>query len=116
MSNMMSNTGQNSAPVPPGGLFPTPPLPRMKAPRKNDIMSRRNRWPARVWRFIRTWGPWALLVAFVLWTFGDPARLSAVITIIRTILQYAMILAFGILQFVAISWFMIRSQTVILLP
>jgi cell division protease FtsH len=116
MSNMVSNPGQNSEPVRPGGLFATPPFPRMKAPRKTDIVSRRNRWPARLWRFVRTWGPWAALTAMLIWMYVDPVVLNLVLTIAGTILQYAAILAFGILQFVAIFWFMSRSKTVIVLP
>jgi cell division protease FtsH len=116
MSNMVSNPGQNGQQVPSGGLFAPPPFPRQKAPRRNDIVSRRNRWPSRLWRFLRTWVPWAALIGLLIWMWLDPVVLNIVITVVGTILQYAMILAFGILQFVAIFWFMSRSKTVIVLP
>ena len=114
MSNMVPNpSGQSAAP---GGLFTTPPLLHAKAPRKNDIMSQRNRWYKRVWRFVRAVWLWVLIVGLLIWMAIDPVVLNLVITVAGTILQYAMILAFGILQFVAIFWFMSRSKTVIVLP
>ena len=113
MSNMVSNPGQPAAP---GGMFSTPPIPRMKAPRKTDIQSQRNRWYKRVWRFVRAVWLWVVIVVILAWMIIDPVVMNLVITIAGTILQYAMILAFGILQFVAIFWFMSRSKTVIVLP
>src|SRR5258706_5764526 len=113
MSNLVSNPGQSA---PSGGMFGTPPLPRAKAPRKNDIMSRRNRWPARLWRFVRGIWLWVVIAILLIWMALDPVFLSLVLDIGGTVLRYAFILIFGILQFVAIFWFMSRSKTVIVLP
>ena len=116
MSNVVSAPGQNTQQVPPSGLFAGPPLPRARAPRKNDIVSKRNRWYLRLWRFVRAVWLWVLIVGLLIWMWLDPVVLNLVFTIVGTVLQYALILAFGILQFVAIFWFMSRSKTVIVLP
>ena len=116
MSNMVSTPGENAEQLPPGGLFATPPFPRQKAPRRNDIVSRRNRLPARLWRLVRAWAPWVVLFAILLWMYLDPVVLNLVLSAAGIILEYTAILAFGILQFVAIFWFMSRSKTVIVLP
>ena len=79
-------------------------------------MSQRNRWYKRLWRFVRAVWLWVVIVVILTWMIIDPVVMTLVITIVGTILQYAMILAFGILQFVAIFWFMSRSKTVIVLP
>src|SRR5439155_19090046 len=113
MSNMVSNPGQPAAP---GGMFNTPPFPRMKTPRKTDITSQRNRWYKRLWRFVHPVWLWVIILVILTWMIIHPVVMTLVITIVGTILQYAMILAFGILQFVAIFWFMSRSKTVIVLP
>ena len=114
MSNFVPPAG--GQPAPPPSLLESAPGPWRPKPRKNDIASQRNRWPRRVWRAVRTYGPWAVLLGLLTWMWLDPVVLNLVITVVGTILQYAMILAFGILQFVAIFWFMSRSKTVIVLP
>jgi len=114
MSDVVSNpSGQPAAP---GGLFNTPPFPRAKAPRKNDIMSQRSRWYQRAWRFVRAVWLWVLIVGLLIWMAIDPVVLNLVFTVSAWVLERASILAFGILQFVAIFWFMSRSKTVIVLP
>ena len=113
MSNMVSDPGQ---PAPSGGMFGTPPFPRAKAPRKNDIMSRRGRWPARIWRFIRAIWLWVAIFILLVAMYIDPVVLNLVLSVGRYALQIASVLALGILQFVAIFWFMSRSKTVIVLP
>jgi cell division protease FtsH len=116
MSNMVSNPGQNGQQAPSGGLFAAPPFPRAKAPRKNDILTRRSRWPARLWRFLRSIWLWVLIASLLLWMYLDPVVLNLALTVAGYVLQIASVLALGILQFVAIFWFMSRSKTVIVLP
>jgi cell division protease FtsH len=69
-----------------------------------------------VWRFVRAVGPWAILLSLLTWMWLDPVVMNAILTVLGTALQFAFILLFGILQFVAIFWFMSRSKTVVVLP
>lgn len=76
---------------------------------KNDIMSRRNRPLARLWRSIRAITPWVLLIGLVIWCWTNPVVLNITLTILGFIFRIAFAIIFAIIQFVAIFWFM--SQT-----
>ena len=62
MIDKVSPPGREASAVPPPYVLPSPPMGRGKAPRKNDIASRRNRPGARIWRFTRMVLPWVLLI------------------------------------------------------
>jgi len=87
-----------------------------KAPRKNDIMSKRNRWYNRLWRFVRAVLPWALIVSLLLWMWSDPEVLNIVLVIMTFVAQIVFALVFAIMQFVAIFWFMSRSKVEVIKP
>jgi len=76
---------------------------------KNDIVSRRNRPLARLWRSIRAITPWALLIGLVIWCWLNPVVLNITLTILGFLFRIAFAIIFAIIQFVAIFWFM--SQT-----
>ncbi len=111
MSNLVSNPGQ--PPVPAKGLLGGA---APKQPRKNDIVSRRNRPAARLWRFIRSALPWLVLISLVIWVFGDPTIFTAALIVVGFIVQILIILFMAVMQFVAIFWFMARSKTEIIKP
>jgi|GEM_PF-281392 len=80
-----------------------------EGPRKTDIMSKRNSFAGRTWRFIRaTWYiPLLLYLGYAMWT--DSEVLNLVLIVLGFVAQIIFILFMAIIQFVAIFWFM--SQT-----
>lgn len=76
---------------------------------KNDIMSRRNRPLARLWRSIRSAAPWVLVIGLAIWCWVNPVVLNITLTILGFVVRIAFAIIFAIIQFVAIFWFM--SQT-----
>jgi cell division protease FtsH len=97
-------------------VITAPPTQRTNSGRKTDIVSKRNRWYARLWRFSRTVLPWILIPIFIIWIWVDPARLSLALTILTFVAQIAFALVFAIMQFVAIFWFMSRSKVEVIKP
>ena len=91
----------------PGGARPA---------RKNDIVSRRNRWTSRLWRFIRAAAPWAALVGLLGWMWVNPEVLNVVLLILGFVAQIVFALFYAIIQFVAIFWFMSRSKVEVIKP
>ena len=112
MSNLVSTPGQSPAPV--KGLLGNAAPP--KTPRKNDIMSRRNRPLARLWRFTKAVLPWVLVIGLVAWMFSDPAIFSLVLLILSYAGRILLVLFMAVIQFVAIFWFMARSKTEVIKP
>ena len=56
MTDRVTAPGRENQAAPPPlgpGIYTLPPASGRKDPRKNDIMSQRNRWPNRLWRFVR---------------------------------------------------------------
>ncbi len=105
--------------APPGAGVGSPAAPQAqkeKPQRKNDIMSRRGRWYARLWRFVRAVLPWVFLVSFGSWIWSDPERLNIALLALGYALQIIFALVFAVMQFVAIFWFMSRSKTEIIKP
>jgi cell division protease FtsH len=84
--------------------------------RGTDIVSKRNRWYARLWRFARGVLPWILLPFLVYWIWIDPDRLNLTLTILGFVLQIVFALFYAIIQFVAIFWFMSRSKVEVIRP
>jgi cell division protease FtsH len=85
-------------------------LPGNARPRKKtDIVSRRNRPLARLFRFLRTAVPIALVVGLLYWMWISPEVLNLVLIVLSFVFQIVFALVFAIMQFVAIFWFM--SQT-----
>ncbi|MCC7360297.1 MAG: AAA family ATPase [Anaerolineales bacterium] len=111
MSNLVSRP--ETSPV--SGLLGNAAPPK-KAPRKNDIVSRRNRPLARLWRLIKSLIPWVLGIGLLLWMFSDPAVLSLVLLAVSYIARIVFALFYAVIQFVAIFWFMARSKTEIIKP
>ncbi len=83
--------------------------PRPKTNRKTDIVTKRNRIGARLWRTLRSLIIPGFLVGMGVWMYSDPAVLNAVLFILSWVFRIVFALVFAIMQFVAIFWFM--SQT-----
>jgi cell division protease FtsH len=83
---------------------------------KNDIASRRNRWYNRVWRFVKAVWLWVLIIVIATWSYIDQEVFNVVLVGLEFAFRILFALAFAILQFVAIFWFMSRSKTEIILP
>jgi cell division protease FtsH len=116
MSNLLT-PGTQVAPPAPQGLMKSPKAAKgPQGPRKNDIVSRRNRPLARLWRFVRRIFPWAMIVAMVAWMFSDPAVLSMVLVILGFVGRIVFAMFYMIIQFGAIFWFMSRSKVEVIKP
>ena len=116
MTNLVSQGGATPASAPKKGWLGRPNTPAPKAPRKNDIMSKRNRWYAKLWRFTRSFG-WIPVLLYLLWRmYIDPAILSAVVIVMSFVLRILLMLFMAIIQFVAIFWFMSRSRVETIVP
>ncbi|MEK7275896.1 MAG: AAA family ATPase, partial [Chloroflexota bacterium] len=95
---------------------PADPLPRKPSLQKNDIASRRNRWYNRAFRITRSAAPWALVGGIATWAYLDADVLNMVLIALEFAGRILFALAFAIMQFVAIFWFMARSKTEVILP
>jgi cell division protease FtsH len=111
MTNLIGTPGQPTAPR---RLLGRPQGP--KAPRKNDIMSRRNRPLARLWRFVRAILPWALIVGMIVWMLSDPVILNVVLIVLGFVARIVFAIFYMVIQFGAIFWFMSRSKVEVIKP
>jgi cell division protease FtsH len=79
-----------------------------------DIISKRNRWSARIGRFFRAILPWALIVLaiymFASWMGSNRSNFETGMFLIRMAVQIVFAIFFAIIQFVAIFWFMGRTR------
>lgn len=117
MSNSATpRTNWHGRPIKPDGAQPASPLPRKPSLQKNDIASRRNRWHNRAFRFVRTVFPWAVVGGIATWAYLDADVLNFVLIALEFAGRILFALAFAIIQFVAIFWFMARSKTEVILP
>ncbi len=93
-------------------------------PGKNDLLSKRNRWYNRLFRFVRSfWWAWVIgsfaLVAIALsWISTEALNLYllGLQTVFGFAFQILMVLTIGIMQFVGILWFMSRSKIEVIVP
>ncbi len=83
---------------------------------KNDILTRRNRWYMRLWRFVKATWWMVLMMGIAIWCYFSADVLNIVLSVLQFVLQLLLILGMAIMQFVAIFWFMSRSKTEIILP
>jgi len=90
--------------------------PNRQPKRKTDITSKRNRLPARLWRFVRATWYWPPIVYLLYAMWADPEILNAVLIILGFMLQIVFVLFYAIMQFVAIFWFMSRSKVEVIKP
>src|SRR3972149_8912701 len=92
--------------------------------RKDDIISRRNRWYMRLFRFLRSGWPLTVLatLALVAWglSFISTDALNVYLLGLQAAADFAlrivMILFIAIMQFVGILWFMSRSKIEVITP
>ena len=93
-------------------------------PKKDDILSKRNRWYNRLFRFLKSIWP-LILIAFlagiaVVLSYVNRDALNIYLLGLQATLQFLFQLVFllgvNILMFVGIFWFMARSKTEVILP
>jgi len=84
--------------------------------KKNDIMSRRNSFGGRLWRFVKWVWPWALGAGLLTWMFSDPAVLNAVLILLSYVLRIVFLLGYIVIQFVGLFWFLSRSRVETIRP
>ncbi|MDR3574488.1 MAG: AAA family ATPase [Anaerolineaceae bacterium] len=84
--------------------------------KRQDLISRRNRPVMRLYRFIRAIWIWVVIAIVAYVAAMNPDILNALVTGILFLLQIAATLAFAILQFVAIFWFMSQTKTEVIRP
>jgi len=89
------------------------PAPKIK---KNDLNSKRNRPLNRILRFFRSIWFWALIIGLAIWAALNPVVLNLILLGLSFGFQIAFALAFAILQFVAIFWFMSQTKVVVIRP
>ena len=104
------------APAPQKGWLGRPSTPNPKGSRKNDIVSKRNRLSARLWRLFRSLLPWVLLIGLGMWMYSDPAILSVVLIALSFVARLVFAMFYMIIQFGAIFWFMSRSKVETIKP
>src|SRR5688500_3420042 len=104
------------APAPQKGWLGRPSTPNQKGTRKNDIVSKRNRLPARMWRMFRGMLPWMVLIGVGMWMYSDPAVLSVVLIALSFVARLVFAMFYMIIQFGAIFWFMSRSRVETIKP
>ena len=83
---------------------------------EETLVDRRRRWPNRLRSiFMRRW-LWLIILGVVAVALLDAQFMAAAIPIAGTILQLMCYMSIGILQFVAIFWFLSRSRMYTVLP
>ena len=84
--------------------------------RKNDILSRRNRWYNRLFRFVRWIAPWAIIGSLGWWAYNDEVVLGTILVTLGFVGRLAFAMVYMIIQFGALFWFMSRSKVEKLRP
>lgn len=94
--------------------LPPPSRPYQRPKSGKDILSKRNRFSARVGRFFRSILPWALLFGFIYlfasWMGSSRSNFQTGMFLIQMAVQIVFAICFAIIQFVAIFWFMGRTR------
>ena len=90
--------------------------PNGSEPKKGDLASRRNRWDARVVRFIRSIWLFTAIIALAVWAYLDPVILNLILIGLSYALQIALFLVLAVVQFVAIFWFMSQTKVEVIKP
>jgi cell division protease FtsH len=115
----LATTSERTGSLPPAerrGLRDRARVEREKAPRKNDIVTRRNRLSARLLRLARRLAPWAIIGTIIYIIVSDAAILSAVLYFFSFAARLIVAMFYMIVQFGALFWFISRSRVEILKP
>lgn len=84
--------------------------------KKQDLISKRNRPLARLWRFVRATWYWFLIAGILYYASINHDFLNLLLLALEQVGRLVLLLSFAILQFVAIFWFMARSKTEVIKP
>jgi len=83
---------------------------------KRDLLSQRNRPLRRLARFIRSIWFWALIAGLAYWAYQVSVVLNVLLIALGFALRILFVLAFAILQFVAIFWLMAQAKVEVIRP
>ncbi|MFQ3566387.1 MAG: AAA family ATPase [Aggregatilineales bacterium] len=83
---------------------------------EETLVDRRNRLPYRIRRFVRGVWFWALLFGLILAALLDPAVMQAVITLASYAVLLLFAVAFILVQFIAMFWFISRTRQYTIMP
>lgn len=89
---------------------------REAGPRQQSLEARRKHPLRRLFRFVRSIWLWALLIGLGYWAYQDPEILNLILIGLSFILQILFAIAFVIIQFVAIFWFMAQTKVEVIRP
>jgi cell division protease FtsH len=83
---------------------------------EETLVDRRRRWPYRIRTFfVRRW-LWLILLVIFLIALLDAQFMTTVLNILGTVIPILALMSIGILQFVAIYWFLSRSRMYEIMP
>jgi cell division protease FtsH len=91
---------------------------RKKTPKekKRDLMAQRNHPLRRLLRFFRSIWFWLLILGLGYWAYSNPVVLNILLISLSFVFRIVFLLAFAILQFVAIFWFMAQTKVETIRP
>jgi cell division protease FtsH len=84
--------------------------------RKNDILTKRARPLARLWRFIRAVWLIPVLIYLAVAAYNDPDVLNVILLVGGFVLQVVFLLGYIVIQFVGLFWFLSRSRVETIRP
>jgi cell division protease FtsH len=90
--------------------------PRRREARQQDLVTRRRHPLRRLFRFVRSVWLWAALIGLGFWAYQDPEVLNIILLGLSFVFRILFAIAFAILQFVAIFWFMAQTKVEIIRP
>jgi cell division protease FtsH len=83
---------------------------------EETLVDRRRRWPNRIRSILRRRWLWIGLASIFIIALFDAAFMTTFLSVMGFLLQLFALLSIGILQFVAIFWFMARSRMYTVMP
>jgi cell division protease FtsH len=83
---------------------------------EETLVDRRRRWPNRIRNLLRRRWLWIGLALIFTYALLDAQFMTGFLSVMGTVLQIGLFLSIGILQFVAIFWFMSRSRMYTVMP
>ena len=84
--------------------------------RRQDLVAQRKHPLRRLFRFFRSIWLWASLIGLGVWAFLDPEVLNILLLVLGFVFRILFAIAFAILQFVAIFWFMAQTKVETIRP
>jgi cell division protease FtsH len=84
--------------------------------RRQDLVSRRNHPLRRLFRFFRSIWFWVFVGGLAYWAYIDPVVLNLLLVGLGLAFRVVFAIAFAVIQFVAIFWFMAQTKVEVIRP